>query len=634
MTLVRVGLISPNRDFSKAAEELAEELRVSLLISRYKAQEIDSLLEGWEKGKAVEAIITDEAIAGLLRGKTSLPLVTVQVSGYQILSALNKAKMLGPRVVVVDFDQFSSRKETSCTDNFFDGDINFLFYREQSELLDALNVLKGEVDAVVGCAGTVEESAETVGIPAFIVQSDRSFIKDALEKALSIGKMYRRNVKLCHSLQAILDNAGDGIMAVDGKDNVAIFNPVVEKITGLRTEEVLGQSIKQVVKRNPICKELFGDGNAVTRQTILLKDWRLMVNRTRISTGIYTGLVITFQVSEDIKLKNKVPKELSSKGLVAQYRFSDIVGQSAMMHETVREARKYSRSDAALLITGESGTGKELFAQSIHNESSRKNGPFVAINCAALPENLLESELFGYEEGAFTGARRGGKQGLFALAHGGTIFLDEIGDLSPSLQARLLRVLQQKEVMPVGGRRVIPVDVRITSATNINLREAVEKGSFREDLFYRLYVLRLHIPPLRMRMEDLVLLFRHFYQQRVRIGNAELNEQNLNKLKTYMWPGNVRELEGFVERYVALGEEDTTNLTTFKNLLTKLKSSFQAECAGFKDKQILMVKLASMEEMERQIIEQASEMIEGSKGEVADALGLSRTTLWKKLKKI
>ncbi len=634
MTLLRVGLISPHRDFSEAAAELAKELRVSLLISQYNAQEIGSVLEGWEQGHAVEAIITDEGIAGSLRGKTSLPLVTVQVSGYQILSALNKAKKVGPRVVVVDFDQISPRIEDSCTENFFNADVNFLFYREQTELLNSLSALKGEVDSVVGCTGLVAESAETVGIPAFIVQSDRAFIKDALDKALSIGKMYRRNVKLCRSLQAILDNAGDGIMAVDGKDNVAIFNPVAEKIIGLRTEEVLGQSIKGVVRKSPICKELLGDGNTVTRQTLLLKDWRLMVNRTHISTGIYTGLVITFQVSENIKPTNQLPKELSRKGLVAKYRFSDIVGQSAMMNETVREARKYSRSDAALLITGESGTGKELFAQSIHNESSRKNGPFVAINCAALPESLLESELFGYEEGAFTGARRGGKQGLFALAHGGTIFLDEIGDLSPSLQARLLRVLQQKEVMPVGGRRVIPVDVRITSATNMNLREAVEKGSFREDLFYRLNVLRLHIPPLRMRMEDLILLFRHFYQQRVSAGNAELNEQNLNKLKTYMWPGNVRELEGFVERYAALGEEDTINLTTFKKLLKKLKSSFQTEAAGFKDKQILMVKLASMEEMERQIIEQASEMIEGSKGEVAEALGLSRTTLWKKLKKM
>jgi len=325
------------------------------------------------------------------------------------------------------------------------------------------------------------------------------------------------------------------------------------------------------------------------------------------------------------------------QGLIARYHFHDIIGESNVIRETIREARKYALSEATVLITGESGTGKELFAQSMHNESPRKNGPFVAVNCAALPEALLESELFGYEEGAFTGARKGGKQGLFVLAHRGTILLDEIGDLSPTLQARLLRVLQQREVMPLGGQRVIPIDVRVISATNRNLLEAVEKGAFRVDLFYRLNVLHLHIPPLRSRPEDLPLLFMYFYRRL--IGGKDndiirLTTEILEELKSYTWPGNVRELEGLVERYVALGETDEAGFSTLRKLIQNLKRHADELSTSSENKPVLKVRLGNMEDMERQIIEQAARITDGNKSHLARIFGLSRTTLWRKLKKM
>ncbi|OAT86163.1 sigma-54 interaction domain-containing protein [Desulfotomaculum copahuensis] len=329
-------------------------------------------------------------------------------------------------------------------------------------------------------------------------------------------------------------------------------------------------------------------------------------------------------------------QQLHIRGLVAKFRFGDIVGRSAMIEETIREARKYAHSGAAVLITGESGTGKELFAQSIYNESNRREGPFVAVNCAALPENLLESELFGYEDGAFTGARKGGRQGLFPLAHGGTIFLDEVGELSSGLQARLLRVLQEKEIMPVGGHRIIPVDVRVISATNQNLTRAVQEGRFRKDLYFRLNVLNLQVPPLRDRLEDIPGLFIYFLERLAGPGAAEklnINNKLPESLKKYMWPGNVRELEGFVERYVALSEENIHTHPTFHRLLNKLTAGEEKIPPPDNDHQ-LTIELGDMLYMERQILTQASRIIRGGKSEMARVLGISRTTLWKKLKEL
>ncbi|MGI6424651.1 MAG: sigma-54 interaction domain-containing protein [Tepidanaerobacteraceae bacterium] len=248
-------------------------------------------------------------------------------------------------------------------------------------------------------------------------------------------------------------------------------------------------------------------------------------------------------------------RELYLKGHVAQHTFEDIITCSSIMEKAISEARQFAQAEAAVVITGETGTGKELFAQSIHNTSQRKGGHFVAVNCAAVPENLLESELFGYEEGAFTGARRGGKKGLFELAHDGTIFLDEIGELPLKLQARLLRVLQEKAVIRVGGDRVIPINVRIIAATHRNLEASVKNGTFRQDLYYRLNVLRLSLPPLRERKDDIPLLIDRLLEK---ICNKTakkpplLSDAVLKIFCSYHWPGNVRELQNILERLVVL----------------------------------------------------------------------------------
>lgn len=339
-----------------------------------------------------------------------------------------------------------------------------------------------------------------------------------------------------------------------------------------------------------------------------------------------------------------------AKGLVAHYSFQDLVGPA--LRETILTAERFSKVDATVLIWGESGTGKELFAQSIHTDSPRCHGPFVALNCASLPENLLESELFGYEEGAFTGAKKGGKIGLFELANGGTIFFDEIGKMSLNLQAGLLRVLQSKEVRRVGGSRLISVDVRVIAASNQNLQVEVEKGNFRDDLFYRLNVLKLYLLPLRSRRADIPFLIENIVGRlEKKLGfRPEINPQFRKLLLAYDWPGNVRELENILERYTVLvGEGEQTPycelIISFLELQPLEKEALHdrmpvgteglfKEHADIQDKEFIKsisVRPGTLAEMERQLISILLEHYKGNKTMVAATLGISRTTLWKRL---
>ena len=250
---------------------------------------------------------------------------------------------------------------------------------------------------------------------------------------------------------------------------------------------------------------------------------------------------------------NEIISNTLKNGYNARYQFTDIIGKSQSIENAKKLAKKMARTESSVLITGESGTGKELFAHSIHNSSNRKNGPFVAINCAAIPENLLESELFGYMEGAFTGAKRSGKKGLLELGNGGTVFFDEIEGMSLSLQLKLLRVIQEREIMPIGGNCIVPIDIRIISASNQNLLEIIDTGKFRRDLYYRIGTLPLNLPPLRERDGDILLLIEEF--KLMLNVDFEMTPKSINKIKQYKWPGNIRELRNMVE-YLSLFDEE------------------------------------------------------------------------------
>lgn len=361
-------------------------------------------------------------------------------------------------------------------------------------------------------------------------------------------------------LEAVLDASSNGILALDLEGRIVFMNKNSEIFLSpnkpLKVETKVSESIKNInlidfINRLDEHKsDVFQMGK---------KD--VMVSKTYLkSANKITGTVISLSyVSEIQNIEKEIRKKLGRKGNTAKYNFTDIIGTSKSIRTVIEMAKKSSRSDLSVLLLGENGTGKELFAQAIHQNSSRRDGPFVAVNFAALPENLVESELFGYEEGAFTGAKKGGKLGLFELAHKGTIFLDEIGDAPLSLQARLLRVIQEKEVHRVGGVSPIPVDVRVIAATNRDLKRNIQHNLFRKDLYYRINTITLRIPPLRERLEDIPNII-HYSMQSLH-AQKMFSEGAFRKLMKYHWPGNIRELQNLVHYVVELVEDTVIEVT-------------------------------------------------------------------------
>lgn len=344
-------------------------------------------------------------------------------------------------------------------------------------------------------------------------------------------------------LEVAINTNRDGMVMMDEAGRIVVSNQAAEELFKLPRERMVGR----LFTRENGFPWNWEDLHTVDNSILMLHDYKLVVNASPVETPLgKIGTMLTFRdVTEIQRLEEMVRRDLAAKGHVARFTFQDIIGESTELKSVVKVAQRIAKTEATILIYGESGVGKELFAQAIHSASLRRNGPFVAVNFSALSESLMESELFGYDEGAFTGAKKGGKPGLFEMAHGGTIFLDEIGDASPALQTRLLRVLQEKQVMRVGATKIIPVDVRVIAATNKDLPGLIKKGTFRQDLYYRLNVLPLNIPPLRERRGDVLFLMQHFFVKR----GHQLNviPSALQLLDRYDWPGNTRELQNVVE---------------------------------------------------------------------------------------
>ncbi|WP_057912954.1 sigma-54 interaction domain-containing protein [Peribacillus muralis] len=366
-------------------------------------------------------------------------------------------------------------------------------------------------------------------------------------------------------LEEIINLAAECVVVVDCKGTVVYINSAYCEFLETTMEEALGKPVQEVIE-NTRMHMVAKNGQAEVAVVQPIKGSEMVANRYplyidnelvgAVGTVMFRNPQEWLNYSRKIQpllkelkyYKTKFEKELKSK-----YRLEDLVGESPEFSEAKRLARRVSSSQSSILLSGESGTGKELFAHAIHQMSPRGHFPFVRVNCASIPENLLESELFGYEEGAFTGAKRGGKKGKFELAQHGTVLLDEIGDMSIHMQSKLLRVLQEKEVERVGGQAPVPVDVRIIAATHRNLEKMVQDGEFRQDLYYRLNVMKIEIPPLRERKEDIILVALKLLiklEEKFNNQGIELSVEAAELLRNHAWPGNVRELENVLERAV------------------------------------------------------------------------------------
>lgn len=353
-------------------------------------------------------------------------------------------------------------------------------------------------------------------------------------------------------LDVLLQVIDAGVIAVDSDGRVFIYNDNAKEIIGLEGHRVMGANGIEIFPQLSF-KRVLESLVPIEESIVKINGYDIVVSLSPLlhSEKQYGAIAILRKYSDTEMKQHQLRKKIIGKGHIAKYQFKHILGQSSSIKKCKEIAKRMAKSNSSILITGETGTGKELFAQAIHNYSPRKNYQFVAVNCGAFPESLLESELFGYEEGAFTGARRGGKPGLFELAHNGTLFLDEITEMPMNLQVKLLRVLQEREIVRIGGDRIINVDIRVIAATNKDIKELIRKGKFRQDLYYRINVLPLNIPPLRARREDILYLIDKLKEEFN--SNFTLSDEAKKVLVEYSWDGNVRELRNYVEYFVNLG---------------------------------------------------------------------------------
>lgn len=435
-------------------------------------------------------------------------------------------------------------------------------------------------------------------------------------------------------MESIIESVSSGIIAIDNFGKIKTINNWAATMLSLKKDKSIDISINKVL---PSWKDIFE--RLASGDTFTDTDTAFSVNGTkeRFDLSAYPildakhkiiGIVMVIKVLQ--KIYNLVNKYT---GMLAYYTFEDIIGNSPEFRQVIEHAMQISESTSTVLLMGESGTGKELIAQSIHNASPRRNSVFIAVNCGALPKSLIESELFGYEEGAFTGSKKGGYAGKFELANGGTIFLDEIGEMPLDMQVNLLRVLQEGYVTRVGGSKNIPVNVRVIAATKKNLIEEVQKGTFREDLFYRLSVIPLFIPPLRKRGNDKNILFEYFLKIKAQKLNKQIpaiSNQLLEKIANYEWPGNVRELENFVENIVNFNGASSYDIT---NQSANSEINSEAHIAYRNSYELKRGVDFSLEELEKQTIKEYITSLKGNMSQVSRKLGISRTTLYSKMRK-
>ena len=429
-------------------------------------------------------------------------------------------------------------------------------------------------------------------------------------------------------LKAVMTSVSEGIVAIDASGVVTHYNPAAERILHLSRQQIIGNPLTKYFPVDLPLMETLRNGAAYNNREIVLEKTRSHYLASGRPIFDHSGRIIgAVSVLKDISEVRELVQSVTGQLPPAFHR---IVHESNVMKRTLAMARTIARGDSTVLLRGETGTGKELFARAIHEASPRSSGMFVPINCAAIPDQLLESELFGYEEGAFSGAARGGKRGLFEYATGGSILLDEVGELSSTLQAKLLRVLQDGKIRRVGGTVEIDVDVRVMAATHRNLEELMSRDMFRADLYYRLNVIPLFLPPLRERPEDIPLLVDFFLRRfaaRAKKPAPMIGEAAIAKLIRYQWPGNIRELENVLERAVNL--VDGPAILAQHIFVQEIGSLPRTEPQRANDQ----IKLGdSVAEAEREVLLQAVKRYRSSR-KLGEALGLSHTAVLKKLKK-
>lgn len=600
-------------------------------------------VQALHRRQPIDALVGAGASGAWIRERVDIPFAMVEVRGLDLLQALREAKLQttaeAPHVGLVNFEEPSP--VVAQFDQLFGLGLVQIAYQGPQDAVACVQKLRAASVGAVVAPGLVADLAAQSGMASVLLYSDAS-IRQALADAMLLARQRHAERDRHRRLETVLHQLQDGVLAVDERGRICALNPRMAALLGASVDALHDRLLVDVAPA--LAGDLGADSAAEGSEEVVQLAMRtLVVRRAPIEeNGQVTGALV---VCRDPAVIQRADRSLranqSQRGAGVRWRIEDYLGSSAAVQRVRQLARQFAASDATVLIQGESGTGKELVAQGIHRASHRAAQPFLAVNCAALSESLLESELFGYEEGAFTGARRGGKTGLIEAAHTGTLFLDEIGDMPLSLQSRLLRVLQEREVLRVGSTSPIPVDVRVIAATHADLAGQVARGQFRRDLYYRLAVLRLSTPSLRQRgAADVLELAGNMLQRRLAQRHSSALERTallqavLSHAAAHDWPGNVRELDNWVERLLACHAD--LCLADGSLDMARLQDIFP-ECAALMP---LAAPVAATRnrlrdirrDAERQRLREVLESVNGDQTQACALLGISRATLWRRMK--
>lgn len=620
------------RDYA-TSRQLPMEIRLASMEEALPVAE--ALLQG-----GTDVILGGGGTGKNLRRHLNHPVVTVARTHFDILQALRQARE------ITDYIGCTSYGGTPPWIGLFAELLGVRLlpipFTSTPELIAGISAA---VSSGVGCivgGGICVEIAKGQHCPGIVVTPGEEALERAFEEAVNIARSRHRDREHSAWVSGVLESLHEGIVGVDHSGKIATTNHAAELLLGDARDRDESLMLEHLGLNKAIADGMGEEGvvRSINGTDLIINTRPVMVD------GCLSGAVAAFTPTERLNsLAGRIGRK-RSRNLTARYRKGDLLGNSKSMQDLRQQITRFAGAQAALHINGESGTGKELVAHALHQESPRRHGPFVALNCGALPETLLESELFGYDEGAFTGARRGGKSGLFELANGGTIFLDEIADISPAVQVRLLRVLETGEIFRLGGDKPIVVNVRVVSSSWKDLVSEVRAGNFRADLYYRLSLLRLHTPPLRERPEDMAMLARHILEH-LAMGHKQLSAEAVELLKGYAWPGNIRELGALLQRYCLLVEGDACDTGLLQTLLDELRLTQETLAPGagttvaIATEDTKLARLASegtlrqrMEKLEQEIIR--GELVKRgyNRQQVARALGVSACSLWRKMKNI
>lgn len=569
-------------------------------------------------------IVSRGGTLSLLNKEISIPIVDIRHGFIDIWLSMQKAQKMSNHIAIVGYHDMC--KAASLYKKIMNQPVEIVTINSDDEFYDVIAALKAKgIELIIGGIQATT-AAKKLNLLYVHGEADENAIEQATNEALNILRIENERIERFQTLQAIINYTIEGIIHVDREGSIIHINNNARNILNYRQ----GMSLTTLIPDQCI-NDTLTNGVVHTNHMTELNGIPVILDSIPIIVkNMLTGAVITIQKEDDVlSLDQKIKRKNAARGYIAKKVFSDIVSRSTVMKTLKEKAKQYALSDSTITIYGETGTGKEILAQSIHNYSPRFQYPFVAINCAALPESVLESELFGYVSGAFTGARREGRAGIFELANRGTVFLDEISELSLNVQAKFLRVIQEKEITRIGDNRIIKVDVRIIVASNKRLIDAVESGSFRPDLYYRLCVLELEIPPLRHRKEDIPLLAKYFLKEQSGSDSIEFEKEALDLLCAQSWPGNVRQLSNIIERIWVINHakritrqqvEDALGYDLKRDNTDIIPQTTKSFNSQFDEAQIDLI---------RRALKQAN----GNRTKAAEILSISTATLWRKMKK-